>query len=200
MRVKQLTQTGIFGSIDEYKKEVDRLTAASAGGSETSAKALADLLRLQETYAEYFDHLALIAEEELSNAKDLLDRRMEAAQAELAFHTEVLNNVKSLYSGSISWMNSIEKAGFLGAIAEAKLEAGDSQGYFDTLYAQLEAEKRMSVTLEDYKIKFEKGINDMKSFEPKATTDDVVKTLMDILNATIDTKEAIQRASYQGVL
>ena len=87
-----------------------------------------------------------------------------------------------------------------GDVAETKLNAGDSQGYFDTLYAQLEAEKKMSVTMEDYKLKFEAGVNDLKLFEPKKTTDDVVMTLMDILNATIDTKEAIQRASYQGVL
>ena len=118
-------------------------------------------------------------------------------QNESNFYKDILKRIESAYSGSLSYLNSLEKADYFGALAQDKFDSGDTKGYFDALYKQLENEKKMSVTKEEYAVKFDKYINELKDAEPEATTDDVVDKLDSLIQETIKLQNAISRGSYQ---
>ncbi len=97
-------------------------------------------------------------------------------------------------------MNSAQKASYLGETAQYKLASGDSKGYFDTLYKQLEYEKKTAVTREDYIPIFERYISELQEAEPEATTDDVVDQLKEANERLEKLEDAISRSPYQGEL
>jgi len=167
--------------------------------TDEGAKLFAELMLLAGGFNDLTE-----AQEALNEANDtaqeLLDERMRLGEIELAFHQGILKRIEDAYMGANSYLNSVEKIGFLASVAEVKLESGDTQGYFDTLYSQLELEKKMSITREEYIPTFEQYINELKIAEPEKTTDDVVKSLMELLNQNIKIEEAILRASFQGVI
>ncbi|RLA74313.1 MAG: hypothetical protein DRG30_05465 [Epsilonproteobacteria bacterium] len=187
LRVDKLSSTGLFGSEELYKAQVKALTAGSAGGDVGAAKQLAELLRLQSEYRDYYDYIN-------TAEQDSLDKRKEAAEEELAFHEDILSRIESAYTGALNYMTNTEKSVALASIAKTKLESGDTQGYFDTLYNQLEYDKSTSATKEDYVPKFESYIAELENADyEKKTLDDVVDKLDELIDAT-------EGASYQEPL
>jgi hypothetical protein len=127
-----------------------------------------------------------------------MNKRIDEAQKEYDFHKGILDKIESAYTGSLSYLNSLEKASFLGALAQNKFANGDTQGYFDTLYAQLDVEKKMSTTKEDYALKFDEYINALQGADQEKTTEDVVERLDDILEQNIRIEDAINRGAFQA--
>jgi hypothetical protein len=112
-----------------------------------------------------------------------------------------LKRIQDAYLGSLSYFNSLEKASYLESQDMNLLEAGDTQGYFDTLYKQLEYEKKMSTTKEQYALDFDTYVSELKNaeYEPK-TTDDVVKTLEELIEQNKRIEDAIEMSSFQKPL
>ncbi len=147
------------------------------------------IMDVAEAQKSYNDILTKTAEETANTARELADK-------ELSFHLDILNQIEDAYTGTLSYLNSMEKAEYLDRTAQLKLNSGDSQGYFDTLYKQLEYEKATSTTKESYIPKFERYIAELSKAEPEE--DPVVEKLDDILEQNVKIEEAISRASYQG--
>jgi hypothetical protein len=200
LRVKELSKSsGIFGDDTAYKKAVDDATKQASNGSTAAAELLAELLRNQGKYKEYFDYMNKLAEDDLNKKKEIADKELQLKSDELAFHKDILARIESAYTGSLNYMNSIERGSALSAIAINKLNSGDTQGYFNTLYKELEYEKKTATTREQYAVEFDKYIAELKGaeFEPK-TTDDVVETLEELIEQNKRIEDAIANGSYQA--
>ncbi len=131
-------------------------------------------------------------------ADEKMQEQIDLLQEQVDFYQDVLNTINDAYMGALSYLSSEEKANYAGQMADDALAAGDTQGYFDALGEQLEYEKRMSVTKEEYIPKFEEYIDKLKEAEPEADTDDVVDEL-EAVNAKLnDVIDAIEKASYQS--
>jgi len=170
-------------TMDNY---FDQLEAAHLAGDLTS-----DQL---ENWTSIGDALMTV-EEATKSYTDLL---MQQAEVELAFHEGTLDKIIDLYTESSSYLNSIEKADYLGAVSSNLLDIGDTQGYLDTLAEQLAFEKATATTKEDYIPIFENYISQLQNAEPEE--DPVVKTLEDILEQNARIEEAIANSSYQASL
>ncbi len=198
LRAKELANSsGLFENEEAYRAQVDYLSAGAAQGNQYAAELLADLLRNQQTYRDYFDFMNEVVD---TGPDTSLDERRAELEAELAFHKEILSQIESAYSGAANYMNSIEKANALANIAQQKLGAGDTQGYFDTLYSQLAEEKKTATTREEYAVKFDRYIGELQGAEQPKTTDDVVDSLEELIAQNEKIEEAIARAAYQPTL
>jgi len=82
--------------------------------------------------------------------QEAYNRQIEMLNKQLDFYTDILDRINKAYTGALSYLNTIEKANYIGDYAMQQLENGNTQGYFDSLYKQLEHEKRLSTTREDY--------------------------------------------------
>ena len=140
-----------------------------------AAEQLAQLLRLQGTYSEYFK---------------FIDKK----------NSDYLSRIQEAYTGELSYLNSLQKAKVLDIIAAKKLEKGDTQGYFDTLYKQLEYEKKMSVTKEDYAWKFDEYIRTVGEEKTPKTLTDVVAAIDELLEQEKRIEDVIIRLSLQKPL
>ncbi len=203
LRIKQLEATGLFDSVENYTAEVSRMQSGAAGGSTTDATRLADLLRLQSAYREYFDEIASHADEMVAITDeyiDLTDDRMKSAQSELDFHKDIVGRIENVYTGSLSYFNDLEKSAYLGSYALDKLAAGDSQGYFDALYKQLGYDMNMSTTREDYAQKVDAYVDILQTAEKPKTVTDAVVILEQILVQDKRLEAAIAKGSYQAPL
>ena len=205
LRIKELQKTGIFIDEQAYKDEIARLTELASVGNTLATQQLANLLANQDIYREYFDYINELEQQAIDDAKqaaeDKLNAQKEAMQNELAFHEDILNRIENAYTGTLNYMNSLEKASVLGELANVKLASGDTQGYFDTLYKQLEYEKNVSTTREEYAQKFDRYIAELQGadYEPK-TLDDVVDSLDELIEQNKKIEDAIATASYQPTL
>ena len=218
LREQQILGRGgvLYGVREYYKQSVEKMRIAAEMGDMGAAETLANMLAMQDTYNDYFDYIEKKeqeladlkeeqAEEELERQKELAEKIAEAkrkmAEDELAFHQDILRRIEEAYSGTLNYMNSAEKAAALAGLAQVKFNAGDTQGYFDTLYSQLESEKRISATREEYAVKFNSYTSSLQNaeFEPK-TTDDVVDSLEEILEQNRRIEDAIEHASFQAPL
>ena len=137
------------------------------------------------------------AEEITAVYKKKLDDELALAKASLTFHKSILSKIQDAYTGSLSYLNSLEKSAYLGNLAKSQLEQGDTQSYFDSLYKQLEYDKKMSTTKEDYALKFEGYINKLRGAEEPTTLTDVNDTLGEILVQNKKLETAISKSSYQ---
>jgi len=159
---------------------LEKFTAASANGLEQEA----------------FDKWA-----EMSNAVRALNDAIKQEQAEaIAKLTEkldhlgdVLGRITDAWTGSLSYLTSMEKIGYLNGIAQE--QSGTNQ--LDTLATQLGYEKSVSRTKEEYMPLFQSYIEKLSVSEPEKTTDDVVDGLDIIAGKIEDMKDAIEQASYQ---
>ncbi len=194
-----MSTTGILpANMDEYKALVNSYVDLASSGSVSSAEKLAELLDMQQTYYDYYDYI-IQEEKRLAEEKQkLLEEELAQAQSNYDFYKSIYDKIVNAYTGSLSYLNSVEQANYLDRMAQNQFDSGDTQGYIDTLYAQLEAEKKISLTREDYADKFETYIDELKAQEPEATTDDVVESLDQIYEKLDDLATAIEKASYQN--
>ena len=134
-------------------------------------------------------------------AKAYSDYQNETMVEILDFNKNILNSIKTAYEGTLSYFNSIEKASYLDKVAKQYLATGDTQSYFDTLYKQLEYEKKMSKTKEEYAMKFDSYVSELQNVDyiPK-TTNDVVNKLEDLIDQNKRIEDAIAGAAYQAPL
>ncbi len=179
-------ETGITGvTSDNF---LDRFKTASSSGGFTQE----DL----ENWAQLSDALKNYA----SALDEKLQLEMDALNLVVNFYTDILKKIQDAYTGSLSYLNSFEKISYLENLGAAQLASGNSQGYFDSLYKQLEYEKKMSVTREEYAVNFDKYIEALQDAEHEKTTDDVVETLESIYDRLGDVQTSIEKSSYQGVI
>jgi len=230
LRVKELSTTGLYSTADAYRAEVEAMQELAVTGSIGHTKRLAELLRLQDVYSDYYDELDRLEEERvykiekylelqkdaekqaLADAQDILDEKqrlsdetmrlqVDEAKNVLAFHEDILNRIEKAYSGSLSYLNSIEKADYLDRFAQQQLSTGNTQGYFDALYKQLEYEKKISTSREEYAIKLDTYIAKLKDAEyQEKTIGDVVISLENIREQIVSIEGTIENASYQSPL
>ena len=131
---------------------------------------------------------------------ELLQIELDSLTSQVSFYDDILNRIQDAYTGSLSYLNDIEKADYLTQQADAYLLTGDIPNYLDTLAEQLEYEKAISVTKEDYVPLFDEYINSLQTaeYEAEATTDDVVEQIQ-ITNEKLDSlADAIEQSSYQS--
>ncbi len=129
----------------------------------------------------------------------LLQEMIDAANAEKEFYQQILDTIQEAYLGSLSYLNTMEKAVYAAELAQQQLENGDSQGYIDSLGKQLEYEKKMSITREDYALKFEEYIEELKNAEyEEDPAERAADSLEEIQKQIEDLKTAIERSSYQN--
>ena len=143
---------------------------------------------------------ALEAEKEAADA--LLAVELEMLTGQTAFYEDILKSITDAYTGSLSYLDSIQKIEYLDNLGDYQLESGDTASYLDTLLQQLGYDKAMTTTKEDYIPIFEKYIDALEDAEyvPEATTADVVEEI-ELTNEKLDgVMLAIEKASYQGVL
>ena len=148
------------------------------------------MLQQQQNYFDYYEYVA-------EKAEEAHDKEMEWQQKRLEFYKGILSMIENAYTGSLSYLNSIEKADYLDQLATEKLANGDDEGYLDTITSQLEYEKAISTTREEYAAHFNEYINELQTAEPEKDLDDVVETLEEILAQNKKLEEAIVRSSYQ---
>lgn len=176
LRIKTLQSTGLFGTEQDYRDEVDRLIGLAGSGDVGASTDLAELLRLQDTYREYFDYT-------------------------LSFEEDRLAMIESAYSGALNYMNSMEKAAYYGDLALSNFASGDISGYFSSLATQLEYEKTISTTREEYAVKFDRYIAQLEDGEQEEKTlTDVVDKQDELIDKFDTLADAITSASFQGVI
>ena len=179
-------------TIAGFRELVEGLNLSTVAGAE----AFGELMLLSDGFAEMI--------EAMESANDALEeqlaREKELAEAQLAFHTDVLQKITDAYLGGLSYLNSMEKAKYAESAAMRALEAGDTQSYFDNLYSQLENEKKISTSREDYMLNFEKYITELQNAEAPATLEDLEETLESILEQNAKIEEAIRMGSYQDAI
>jgi len=129
--------------------------------------------------------------------EDLIQKKINAVKEEISFYDDVLSKIVEAYNGTLSFMMSMEKSDYMGAVAQDMLDRGDSSAYFSALYSQLEHDKKMSITREEYEPKVEAYVNALKQATPEATITDVVDTLETTNEKLDNVKDAIEKASYQ---
>ena len=133
-----------------------------------------------------------------SEKEEKLNKEMEVLKAQISFYEDVLKSINDAYLGSLSYLNSMEKAQYAASAAQKAFDDGDTQSYIDNLGKQLDYEKRMSVTKEDYMSSFDSYIDELKKSEPEATMDDAVDELQSLNDKIDDLQDAVEKASYQG--
>lgn len=191
----------LSGGFAELTASADDLAAAIEAENEAWQTTIDDYTQMLQDQA---DERARIAQEEADElaqiVKEKYDLEVSAATSLLSFNEDILKRIETAYSGSINYMNSREKASALGSIANAQFAAGDTSSYFDTLFKQLEYEKKISTTREEYAVQFNRGIAELQNAEPDTTLDDVNQTLSDILEQNARIEDAIATASFQAPL
>jgi len=182
-----IKETGLSGI--NAKNFLAKFKAASSGGMTQE-----DL----DKWAQLSDALKSLQDAE----NELIQKRIDAVNNEINFYEEVKRLIDDAYLGSLSYLNSMEKAQYAAEKAQEAINAGDTATYFSELGKQIEYEKKMSVTKEEYMLKFNDYIEKLQSAEyvPEKTTDDVVDEL-ELANTKLDNLlDAIEKASYQGAL
>ncbi len=188
-------ETGLTGLT--FENFLEKFTAASAGGGMTSDEfgkwsSMSSALRAYNTIIESLE------KDRLEEEKKKLEAEKKVLNEQLKFYEDIMKRIDSAYGGSLSYMNSIEKADYFERRAEVDINSGDSKAYFDSLSKQLEYEKAMSITKEEYIPLFDEYIKNLKDAEPEKTTDDVVDSLEDINKKIDELKDTIEASSYQG--
>jgi len=106
--------------------------------------------------------------QELSSAiKKAHQLKIKNISKEIDFYKNIGKEINDAYTGTLSYLNTHEKNIFLSKQAEKYKAKGDNQSYIKTLKEQLQNEKKMSATREDYAIKFDKYIQEVKAEKPK---------------------------------
>jgi len=176
-------------TLDNYEKQL--AIAYKAGGmtDEMLAK-----------YSAVGSALLDVAEAEKALHEIRKQAELDKVKAEIAFYEDIFKRIMNAYSSSISPFNSREKAEHAGNFADAFEGQGNQQGYFDSLYKELEYEKKMSVTKEAYAILFDEYMRDLKNadYVEEKTTNDVVDELVVANQKLDDLMDTIEKASYKG--
>ena len=187
-----------------YMAKIRELTRLAGNGSIDASTLLAEMLRQQQLYFDYYEVIAdkneeieAKREEALAIQQENMDREMEWQNTRLSFYKDIEGKITSAYTGTLSYLNMVEKADFMAQIAQQQFEAGDTQGYFDSLGKQLEYEKKMALTKEEYALQFDSYISELQNAEPEKTTDDVVQSLEDLLEQNRRIEDAIANSSFQ---
>ncbi len=180
----QLTTAGDALAAEAQKKEEERLAKIA------KAKEEAD----DEAYRQYVDNINRI---KAANDK-LRQDQISTANSILEFNTYILGKIEDAYTGSLSYLDAMQKSKYLGDIAQEKIATGDTKGYFDSLSKQLEYEKQMAATKEDYAGQFDKYIYELQRAEPELSVDEKqLETLNDILAQSQRIEDAIANSSFQ---
>jgi uncharacterized protein len=207
LRVEQIMRgSGVLPTDAEgYRKKIEELTQLAGNGSVSSAELLAEMLQQQQLYYDYYEVIKKQAEEvetAIDDARAIqeenMNKELEWQNKRLSFYKDVEGKIVSAYTGTLSYLNMVEKADFMAKIAEMQFGTGDTQGYFNSLGKQLEYEKKMALTKEEYALKFDSYINELQNAEPEKTTDDVVQSLEDLLEQNRRIEDAIANAAYQA--
>ncbi len=128
------------------------------------------------------------------------EAEMDWLEKQKDFYENIISMIDDAYLGSLSYLNSMEKAQYAGEAAARALESGDSQTYIDKLGEQLEYEKAMSVTKEEYIPLFDAYIQELQNAEPEKDIGDAV-TELETLNKKVDElQDIIEKAQFQGEL
>ncbi len=172
-----------------YDNFLSEFTRASVNGM--TDEIFSDWQMMSDAIQGYHDVVSALEDEKYQKEMDILNEQV-------AFYEDILSRIDDAYLGSLSYFNTMQKAEYAGEQAAEAFGSGDTQSYIDHLGQQLEFERKMSVTKEDYAEKFDAYIEELQKTEPEATTDDVVDEL-ESLNQKIDTlTDAIEKASFQG--
>ncbi len=172
-----------------YKNFINRFNAAAAQG--LTEDQLAEWQALSSALRSYHDAIQSMEDEKF-------DKAQKALQIQIDFYNNIISKMDEAYLGSLSYLSSAEKAAYAAQAASRQLELGNTSGYFSNLAKQLQYEKKMSVTKEEYAMQFDEYMKELKNATPEKTTEDVVKTLEDNQDVLDDILEAIEKSSYQG--
>ncbi len=129
---------------------------------------------------------------------DKRDAEVEWLEAQTEFYEDIISKIDDAYLGSLSYLNSMEKAQYAGEAAARALAEGDSQTYIDKLGEQLEYEKQMSVTKEEYIPIFDSYIQALQEAEPEKDINDAVNELENINKKIDELQDIIEKSAYQG--
>jgi len=201
-----LASTGTLPSdMGGFKALIASLTAQASGGNVGAGTKLAELLNHQQTYFDYYNFIIeeekRLAEEQQRIADErqrLLEKELEAINLQIAFYDDILKRITNAYTGSLSYLNAIEKASYLENLTNQQVNSTDSSTYLDNLALKLGFEKKMSTTRENYAELFHDYIDTLKGVEyEEKTLDDVVESIEEGNKKLEELTTAIERASYQ---
>ena len=118
---------------------------------------------------------------------DMTQVQKDLAQAEIDRLDEVNSKIVSMYTGSLSYLNSLEKSKFLEGSTD-----------INSLEDKLALDKKLSTSREEYAIDFDTFINNLSNKEEEKTTTDVVNSLAELKIQNERIEEAITKASFQS--
>jgi len=118
---------------------------------------------------------------------DMTQTQKDLAQAEIDRLDEVNSKIVSMYTGSLSYLNSLEKSKFLEGSTD-----------INSLEDKLALDKKLSTSREEYAIDFDTFINNLSNKEEEKTTTDVVNSLAELKIQNERIEEAITKASFQS--
>jgi len=152
------------------------------------------------------DNETLQAWQDMSNAlralhdveQKQLEEEKNKIRQDITFYEDVIESIRDAYTGTLSYLSSVEKTAYLSDLAKKYKSDGDNENYISTLQKQLEEEKRSSRTKEEYAEKFDKYIQELQKQKPKKTTDDVVESLEVLEERLIKIEDAIEEAAYRS--
>ena len=173
----------------EFRALVDGIDTMTRSG----AKLFGEVIGLSGSFSEMTELTKNLADAQM-------EIKMEIAEKELSFYENILKRVTDAWTGALSYLTNSEKSLYLGNLANSQLSQGNTAGYLDSLSNKLKYDMKMAVTKEDYIPKFNAYLEKLSEQVPQKTTDDVVETLQDILDAIMGTQTAITVASYQTPL
>ena len=183
-------ETGLYDV--SYENFLRKFTEAS-NASDFSEDQFEDWSEISSALQNYNDAL----EEKLQLEQEKLQLELDALNEELAFYKNIKQLIDTAYTGALSYLNTMEKAEYAGQQALVSLEGGDTQGYIAGLSKQLDYEKKMSTSRENYLLLFEDYTNELRQQEPEKTLDDVVDSIEATNEKLDDLHDAISKSSYQ---
>ncbi len=179
---QQFSSLGV--TLPNTKEEFRNLIETFKVTDEATAKTYAELLKLSDAYNSFAD-----MQEKLR--KEQLDKEKERLQKLLDWNKQILSKLEDFWDGSLSYLNSTEKAAKLQEIANLKIQQGDVVGYLETQQKALEFEKKIARTREEYALKADRYVYDLQKAKPDTTLKDVVKSIEELKAENAKIREEI---------
>jgi len=178
-------ETGLTGlTKDNF---LEKFTAASANG-------------LTEEQLENWQNMSVALSDVISAMDEKVQKELDTLNKEISFYENIVKLIDDAYTGSLSYLTTMEKAVYAAEKATEALASDDQQAYIKNLTDGLAHEKRMSATKEEYELKFNAYIDKLAEMDyvEEKTTDDVVDELA-LANEKLDAlMDAIEKASYRA--
>jgi len=198
--MKQKTLSDSFASLGvtlpKTKQDFKNLIETFDITDKSSSELYASLLKLSAPFSEFID-----LQESLKNSTDNTnDSLRKSLQATLDWKNRILNEIDSFWSSNLSYLNSAEKAQKYSDLSNYYDSVGDSERRLTALKTQLEYEKQLATTREEYAYKSARYLYDIKNLEqPKNTLDDVVKSIDDLRQELVEVNNKIVVASNTNI-